>query len=320
MKTLVQRILTALGRGFIDFVSKPASPRPLAVLRIGVAGILLVQAFLLAGSLLDLYGERAFVQWSALPKGPPPELVSAGWLREMLGVGGDTSVQVVFYAYVGCLVLLLCGWQTRIAAIVAWLTHMAIKTTGHAAIYGVDEFAHIALFYCVWMPVGNDLSLDKQQGRRSDEPTALARLALRVLQLHLCVVYLSSGIEKGFGTGSQWWDGEAIWRSVMRPDLAMFDMTWMAEYPWVPTLIGWVTLAVELGYGVMIWSRWTRPIWAALTIGMHLGIVVVLGLWTFGALMIALNVAALLVSPEPPPPAPVKAEGKKVKAARLASV
>jgi hypothetical protein len=318
MKTFIQRILNALSRGFVDFVSKPASPRPLAVMRIGVAGVLLLQAFLFAGNLLDLYGERAIVQWEALPIGPPPEMVSASWIRDLLVVNPDTSVQIVFYAYVASLVMLLFGWQTRIAAIVAWLTQMAIKTTGHTSIYGVDEFAHIALFYCVWMPVGNALSLDKQQGRLSDESTALARLALRVLQLHLCVVYVSSGIEKA--SGIQWWNGEAFWRSVMRPDLSMFDMSWLANYEWLAMAVCWMTLAVELGYGVMIWSRRTRPVWAALTIGMHLGIVVVLGLWTFGALMIALNVAALLVSPEPRQAEPVKAEEKKVKAARLAAV
>ena len=59
-----------------------------------------------------------------------------------------------------------------------------------------DDFAHIGLFYCVWMPVGYAWSLDQRHGAVSDEATPLCRLSLRVLQVHLCIVYVSSGIEK----------------------------------------------------------------------------------------------------------------------------
>jgi hypothetical protein len=139
--------------------------------------------------------------------------------------------------------------------------------------------------------------MDRQSGRVSDEPTSLARLGLRVLQLHLCIVYLSSGIEKA--TGEQWWNGEAIWRSVTRPDLATFDLTTLAQFPLVAMLLCWGTLVVEIGYPAMIWHRWTKLPWAAATIGLHAGIAIFLGLWSFAALMIVLNVAALTVSAEP---------------------
>jgi hypothetical protein len=215
-----------------------------------------------------------------------------------LGVDADMSVRLVFYAYVASLVCLLLGWHTRPAAVIAWLTQMAIKTTGVTAIYGVDEFAHIGLFYCVWMPVGCAWSLDLQAGRVSGEATPLARLALRVLQLHLCIVYFSSGIEKA--SGEQWWNGEAMWRAVMRPDLAMFDLSRLAQYPTLATFGCVSTLIVEIGYPFMIWNRWTRLPWAAATIGLHVGIAIFLGLWSFAAVMIVFNVAALVVPAEKP--------------------
>jgi hypothetical protein len=320
MTSFTLRLLHFLRRTLVDFVSKPASPRPLAALRIGLAAVLLLQAYAFAGNLLDLYGERGIVQWEALPFQPPPEVPTLTAARDLLaplGVGADSSVRLIFYVYVASLVLLLAGWQTRFAALVAWLAHMALKTTGSTSIYGVDDFAHIALFYCIWMPVGFAWSLDRYNGSVSDAPTPLARLALRVLQLHLCIVYLSSGVEKA--TGEQWWNGEAIWRSVMRPDLAVFDLSWLAGLPVLAMVLCWGTLMVEVGYVLMIWHRRTRLPWAAATMGLHLGIAVFLGLWSFGLLMMVLNVAALVVSPEPRllPAAKPQRQGK---ASALASV
>src|SRR5262249_39233752 len=152
------------------------------------------------------------------------------------------------------------GWRTRAAAALAWLTHTMLKTSGNANIYGVDEFAHIALFYCIWMPVGHALSLDLLAGRVSGAPTPGARLGVRVLQLHLCVVYVSSGIHKALG--EQWWDGEAFWRSVMRPDFAQFEMGWLADVPGLAMAVCWGTLLLEVGYPLLVWPRWTRKLGA----------------------------------------------------------
>src|SRR5262249_12827385 len=146
---------------------------------------------------------------------------------------------------------------------------------------GAYEFAHIALFYCALFPAGHALSVDRWLGRVSGEPSADARLGLRLLQLHLCVVYLASGVEKA--TGQQWWNGEAVWRAVMRPDFAVFDMAWLADWPWVARLACWGTLAIEIGYAVLVWPRWTRRAMALATVGLHLGIGIFLGLWSFVA-------------------------------------
>ena len=115
------------------------------------------------------------------------------------------------------------------------------------------------------------------------------------MQIHLCIVYLFSGIEKL--RGEQWRNGEAIWRAVMRPGFAMFDLSWLAAYPFLPLLACWGTMAIELGYVLLVWPRRMRHLWVLATIGMHAGIGVVLGLWSFSAVMIVLNAAAFLVTP-----------------------
>src|SRR5207248_2278213 len=116
-------------------------------------------------------------------------------------------------------------YRTRFASIAAWLTHtlfMFQQTTS----YGVDCFAQIFLFYLVWMPAGAAFSLDRLAGRVSGDPSIAARISIRVLQLHLCVAYFFSGFEKAMG--EQWWNGDAIWRSLMLPQYRQFDFSWLS--------------------------------------------------------------------------------------------
>jgi hypothetical protein len=293
-------LLPRLREAAINFVSDPASARPLAWLRIGLATVLLLQAVAIAKSLLDLYANLGVIQWSLGDFQVSPGVPRISWLVKALapwGVSDSACVEAVFLLYVVSLAGLLLGWHTRVAAWFAWFTHLALNTTGTAGTYGVDMFANIALFYCIWMPVGHYASLDVLAKRVRGTPTATARLALRVLQIHLCVIYFASGLEKA--TGGQWWNGEAIWRAVTEPEFRQFDFFWLASVPWVAKLASWGTLLVEIGYAFLVWPRRTRKLWAVSTIGMHLGIALFMGLLSFAGLMIVLTGAAFLASPEP---------------------
>jgi hypothetical protein len=289
--------LRALRQRAAAFIAAPASPRPLGVLRIGLAAVLLLQAMTLAGSLLELYGSRGMMQWLVSEATVPDGVPRLRWIVDALsplGVTESACIRGAFLVYLASLVGLLAGWRTRSMAVQAWFTHLSFTMGGNLTTYGVDTFANIALFYCVWMPVGCWASADVSAGRASAEPTAAARLALRVLQIHLCVVYLTSGIEKAFG--EQWHDGEAIWRALMRSDLGQFDFTWLAAVPGLAMLLCWSTLVLEIGYAFFVWPRRTRTLWAVGTIGLHAGIAVTMGLWSFSAVMIVLTTSAFLVS------------------------
>ena len=293
-----------VSRCFRDFWLKPASPKPLAAFRIGVAAVLLFQAMSLMGSVSELYGENALISWSALrisgafPMAVqgPFHLESLSSLLAPLGIDTFSCVHAVFFVYVAALVGLLLGFRTRLVAIIAFATHLLLTNSSQATIYGVDQFARIALFYCLWMPIGAAISWDSWMKAAKSKDSVSARVGVRVIQLHLAIMYLATGLHKA--SGHQWWDGEAIWRAVTLPELAQFDMTWLAGIPWLPLLVGWGTLALECGYCLLVWHRQTRFVAVASIISMHVGIATMMGLTSFAFLMIALNVAAFMVSPE----------------------
>lgn len=300
----------AWARRFIDWFAAAASPVPLAKFRIAVALFCLARFWIVAGSIQDVYGQYGLIQWAITKSTTLPWLPHLGdlaiWLAPLGLSAGQTVLAVLALFHLGA-VLLLLGFLTRASAALCWLLHFLLLSAGGGMVYGMDMFAHLALFYCVIMPCGAALSVDARRSRRPIMPSTAAGVTRRMLQIHLCLVYFSAGFEKALG--EQWWNGEAVWRSLTMPTFRQFEFGWLAGQPWIPASLGWLTLATEILYGVFIWPRRTRPIWLAATIGMHVFIAFFLGLWLFAAIMILLNLGAFGFSDHPGrsapfPPAP----------------
>jgi hypothetical protein len=113
------------------------------------------------------------------------------------------------------------------------------------------------------------------------------------MQIHLCIIYLFSGLGKAMG--ETWWDGSAMWLAVANFEYQSIDLTWLAGYPELLSLLAHVTVAWELSYPALVWPRLPRPLVVAMSVPIHLGIALFLGMMTFGLAMIIANLA--FVSP-----------------------
>lgn len=280
---------------FERFFLAPSEAYPLAFLRIALSAVLLVQAFWLAGDITLLFGNRGLLpsglnDFLTFPLGYSEQVLALSRWLALAGTDPTQGIRVLFAVYCFGLGFLLVGLYTRMAAIVTCLLHFYIVTTGYFASYGADRFAQIALFYLAVFPCAARWSLDERLGRIHGGPSWMATLGLRVLQFHLCIAYLATAVEKSFG--SEWHDGEAIWRALMLPRYGRYDFQWLARAPWVTTLLAWATLVVEGGYALFMWIPRTRKFWVALTVGLHLGIAVFMGLVSFSLAMAALTLAA----------------------------
>jgi vitamin K-dependent gamma-carboxylase-like protein len=278
-----------------NFLIAPAPARGLAYLRIGLGIFLIAKSIAVSGHLLQSYGMRGATQWGINEAIIDPSELRLSWIANALqGVGIDDrqTVLLVFAVQVIAAIGLILGWQTRFAALLAWLAHSALENSGAASTYGADQFAHIFLFYCLVMPVGHSLSLDAALRKSPYPATSSARIFQRLLQFHLCITYFSSGLAKA--RGPQWWNGEAIWRSLMQEQfhLNSVNVSWLASYPWMAIGLGWMVLVLEMAYPILIWPRWTRNWWLLAIVLMHIGIGIFMGLWLFALVMIAANLAA----------------------------
>jgi len=294
--TVAGRVIQGIERFFF----KPARVAPFAVLRIGLAVVLLAQALQVAPVFHEIYAHGGYLRGSLMDSFAPNHLPAVGRLLTRLaqhGVAESAVLSACGVLYIGSLVGLLLGWRTRLVCVAAWLLHLFFMMLAPYTTYGADDFANIFLFYLMFAPAGAVASLDQRSGRSVDLRRASNRLVLRVMQLHLCITYLFAGVQKA--RGEQWWDGEAIWRSLVAHGYQLFDLTWLALCPTLAAVLGWLVLVVEIGYPVFIWPRLTRRPWIAAVVALHVGIAVFMGLHVFGAVMIVLSVALFGVSAEP---------------------
>jgi hypothetical protein len=277
----------------IDRWFRPVSARPLAGLRIGLPLLLLVHLVWLSNDVLALHGNRGIIPWelTELLRDPwVPGLPTLARAFGLVGIGGHAAIVLLLSCYAGSLLSLALGFHARLSAFLAWGLHLSLMTSGFASFYGVDQLANTFLFYLFVFPSGRAWTL--VQGRSVHDPTIPAG-CLRVMQAHLCVIYLSAGLFKA--AGRQWWNGEAIWQTVSQPAFRTFDLAALAWHPWIPMLAGWATLLVEIGYAFFIWPRRTRRAWGLAAIGLHLGVGLFMGLVFFSAVMILLTCCLFLI-------------------------
>jgi len=270
---------------------QPVSPRPLEGLRVGLPLLLLLHLVWISSDILSLHGSRGIIPWELTDLLRDPWVPGLPTLAEAfvpLGIGAHTAIVLLLSCYAGSLLWLALGSHARLAAFLAWGLHLSLVTSGSASFYGVDQLANTFLFYLLVFPSG-----------RARVPVG----GLRVMQAHLCAIYLGAGLFKAMGR--QWWNGEAIWQTVSQPAFRTFDLSSLARHPWIPMLAGWGTLVVEIGYPFLIWPRRTRRAWGMATIGLHLGVGLFMGLVFFSSVMILLTCCLFLIPEEVPERAPV---------------
>jgi hypothetical protein len=271
--------------------------------------------------------------------------------------------------------LFLIGFCTRVTSALTWFAALSYIHRAAATVFGVDTMMTILLLYLMIGPSGAALSVDRLIARwwararprvlarwhafwgrapgaaatapaaavvsQAPVPSVSANLAIRLLQVHLCIVYLSAGLSKL--QGQSWWNGTAVWGTIANFEFAPMQFDWYNEvlgfiarhrllFELTMTAAGMFTLVFEIGYAFLIWRPSTRWLMLGMAITLHGFIGVFMGLKTFSLMMLTMNLA--FVPPEtvrwfvgrvtrrratagPAEAEPAREPGKAVKAAAL---
>lgn len=277
---------------FIEVV-KPTYP--LLFYRSGLALICIGKFAVLYHNYLIFYGQYGLIQWSISKVNAYPYAPHIGdysiFLSKIFHLSMDDASLLVMKLFFCSSLFLFFGLFTRLSTFLCFILHLAFINTGSGIIYGVEVFTQLALFYALFLPLNSTYSADVVLGLSKYKRKSLgAGIAIRLIQFQMCLVYLSSGIEKCLG--KQWLNGEAIWRTLMMPIFKNYDFSWIAQYPVVPFLIGISVLIIEIGYVLFMWKKNIRVWWLAMIVALHLGIGIFMGMWFFASVMIFLSVFA----------------------------
>ncbi len=202
------------------------------------------------------------------------------------------------------------GILTRFTTPLAWFLTLMVCHRMTGFLFGLDQVVMMLAMYLMIAPAGSVWSVDawwtqrcgeKKKGSRfvgwlfpADASSSMVTVATRLIQIHLCIVYLFGGIAKL--RGEMWWDGTAMWFSAVAYEYQSLDLTWIGRFPVLVAIVTHITVFWETFYFAFVWQRWSRPFVLAIAVAVHAGIGLFLGMVTFGGMMIVANIA--FVEPE----------------------
>ncbi len=265
----------------------PSNPFLLSVLRIFVGSLLAWSNFVW---LLDQEGFFGLSGWQSA--GNVWRLNDQPWhwswyfpAQTLLATKSLTAVSLL------ASISLSVGLLTRPAACIAFAGYVSAVNRAPLNTFGFDDVLGIMLVPLIIGTAGARLSVDSIFRKKQSVPNTETTIALRLIQVHLCILYFFSGCGKLLG--ASWWEGTALWGAVANIQYRTIDLTFLA---WHPLLINALTLGTlfwEISYSALIWPRLTRPLVLAMAAFVHLGIGLTMGMMEFGIAMLIANMAFL---------------------------
>ncbi|WP_337175296.1 DCC1-like thiol-disulfide oxidoreductase family protein [Paludisphaera sp.] len=305
----IRSLVLGFARGWSRFFFLPADPTPLGLIRAAVGLLGFWSMFVIGLDLHAYLGSQGWTDATGAYNAMPPY----GW--SLWFYVPDSLLRVAWLAALGVFASMTVGLFSRTTSVMAWIIIVSTVRRIPIALFGFDQIlSTLALYVAVSGAAGQAVSLDRfltrwREARRNaamvrpkgarvvspttpgrPEPTVSANIGLRLIQLHLAFIYGMAGLAKL--QGPSWWTGMALWGTMTAGEFAAFNFTWLAAWPMILNALTHGSLALEIAYPVLVWSRATRPLMIAGAVLLHLGIAVVSpGLTEFGLAMIAANLA-----------------------------
>jgi hypothetical protein len=192
---------------------------------------------------------------------------------------------------------LVLGVGGRFWTLITWLLSLSFFQRNFYVAYGADLIGTIWLFYLSWTRHNAYFSVlnffDRQRPNRM-KCDLLSSSGARMIQLHLCVIYGYTGLQKL--KGMSWWDGTSLWMVWGNRQFTAIDMTWTSQWPLLIAAGVFLTLFFEVYFPMLVWRPEVRPWVLGFGLCFHLGIAITMGIWSFAMVMVSAYI--LFLDPE----------------------
>src|SRR5581483_11676942 len=245
---------------------------------------------------LAWYGERGVLPLSALAAASTETGINVFQFLP----AGDAAVQAFFWILFAASVSLMAGFCTRTSSALVFLGLVSLHHRDPLPLDGGDTALRVLGFGLMFSHAGRAFSVDRwlriRRGLEADGPPAAeSPWAQRLIQLQLCLIYLSSFLWKAHG--SAWTDGSALYYVFQLDEYRRFSMPyWMSRVPVFFRLGSWTVLFLEFSLATLVWIRDLRYTLLAAGLLLHLGIEFSMNIPIFEWVMISAYV--LFLRPE----------------------
>ncbi len=320
VQSYLKETALAFGSAWNEFWLRPSSPRRLAMLRIAVGLLTLLWFISFAADLTTLFGPEGLLpvegveQWEETTDdqgfyffadgarrvtGPSPQM------SVLALCNSATDLWMTWGIAVAATLLFTAGVFTRISSVGTLVMFLSFINRAPMLSGPYEAVAAMLLVYLTLAPGGAALSFDRWRRLRKLEeadqdelglwdapPHWSATVTLRLIQVHICAIYLLMALAQWGGGGGEtpWATGQAAWLIGARPSAGL-GFQWLAS---TPILIDFWTHGMwlfEFAFPLLIWVKRARPLLIVLATLVWLAFAALSGLFGFSLLMIVASFA-----------------------------
>jgi len=306
MFTAIRNYVIDVWGAWNDFWFSPTNPATLSAIRVFTGAMLFYTHLVWSFDLQGFFGRDGWLPMAFMDtveqyqNGGTEGYTRWNWTYFHY-IDSPTLLWIVHIAALLVFFFLMVGFFSRTMAVLAYVAAVSYANrVTPGAYFGLDKINCLLAMYLMLGPCGARYSIDRiwrlRKGAPKEVPPSIsANLAIRLIQIHMCIIYLFSALGKL--QGESWWNGEAVWYSSANLEYQfLIDLTWLANHPWLVSLLTHLTVYWELTYSALIWPRLTRPWVLLMAVLVHGGICIAYGMPTFGLAMLIGNFA--FVAPE----------------------
>lgn len=280
--------LKTISKAIDDFLFIPQPVYSVALLRIGLGLLLLLNWVMLYTDLDVLYGPNGIVSLQTAQQLGNPLRFS---LFDYLPNTAKVTTTLAFVNLLAVLGIIVGAW-TRTSIFIAFVTLVSFHHRNGFILNSADSVLRIFLFFLFFTHCADWLSVDRwrlrQQGRAPEIPEAKSPWALRLIQIQFCIIYIATVLFKI--KGDRWVDGTAVYIATRLDDFIRFELPLLNSMLFIKVMT-WATLAIEFALGTLVWVKELRY-WVLLAgVGFHLGIEYTMSIPVFEWAMIVLMVS-----------------------------
>lgn len=246
--------------------------RSLAVVRMGLAVLLLVDLASRAGDLSAHYSDAG-----VLPRSTLFESEGIGAYLSLHSLSGSVLWQAALFVLAGCFaVALLLGVRTRLATFGSWVLLLSLHHRNPILLQAGDALLRLLLFWGMMLPLGARWSVDSAAGpltlyRRKDN--RLLSVAGVAILLQVCLVYWFTAT---FKDHPMWWHQNAAYFALHIDQLVTPFGMWIRQIEWLLPILTWTAFGMAIAAPLLVfcpvWTGTARMLVILAMIGTHLAL------------------------------------------------
>lgn len=267
---------------------------------IGASLIRIALGFIILYNYAIHYSQREFL-WSAFGLMGAAESDTGRFLETFSIYSLNSSLvyfNVLYHVGIFIAVLFMIGFKGKILSFLNFIFVWSLMNENNIILDGGDNISRIVLLYLLFANTTAYYSVDKlidkskkMKTKKSLSSTFSLRnvihnLAILSVLTQVALLYLTSGLHKAMG--ELWQNGTALYYVLQVDEFSHPFFRELIHSSDVILVLGaYFTIVIQLAFPFALFNRFTKYIAMTGIISMHLGIGIVMGLFSFSFIMIA---------------------------------